>query len=169
MASTAEVLFRPSDAGAAPAARLIEAMIVELEAFYGRIDGEGAPSAAPADFAPPRGRFLVGWVAGGEGPAEEPVACGGLKPLDGHTAEIKRMYVMPAWRGRGLASALLAALEDVARELGYVRVRLDTGPRQPLARGLYERRGYRSVPDYNGNPHASFWGEKALGGAGDGH
>ncbi len=76
------------------------------------------------------------------------------------------MYVVPAWRGRGLAGRLLAALEDATCELGYRRVRLDVGASQPLARSLYERRGYRSIPDYNGNPHASFWGEKVLEGAG---
>ena len=47
--------------------------------------------------------------------------------------------------------------------MGYAVVRLDTGPKQPDAQRMYERAGYVAVPDYNGNPYASFWGEKALG------
>jgi GNAT superfamily N-acetyltransferase len=70
---------------------------------------------------------------------------------------------VPQARGRGLGWALLAALEDLARDLGYAVARLDTGARQPGARRLYERAGYRVVPDYNGNPYAAYWGEKALG------
>ena len=54
---------------------------------------------------------------------------GGVKGLSGAIAEIKRMYVVPEARGRGVARALLAALEDAARELGYEVVRLDTGAR----------------------------------------
>ena len=72
------------------------------------------------------------------------------------------MYVVPEARSRGHARRLLYALEDAARELGYVRVRLDTGPLQPHARALYESEGYREIPDYNDNPYASFWGEKEL-------
>ena len=159
MGAAADVYFRPADAGTPPASTLIEAMIVELAAFYGRIDGDDAPSAAPEHFQAPAGAFLVGWVG------DDPVAVGGVKRLDASTGEIKRMYVVPEWRGRGVAGALLAALEAAALDLGYTRARLDTGARQPLAQGLYERRGYAAIPDYNGNPHASFWGEKRLAGA----
>ena len=156
MLQTADVVFRTADAALPPAASLIEDMIVELTALYGRIDGDGTPSATPADFRPPAGTFLVGWAG------DEPVAGGGVKRWDARTAEIKRMFVVPAWRGRGVAGALLEALEAAAAGLGYRRSRLDTGPGQPEARGLYERRGYASIPDYNSNPHASFWGEKEL-------
>jgi GNAT superfamily N-acetyltransferase len=72
------------------------------------------------------------------------------------------MYVAPDARGRGLGRALLAALEELGRDLGYAVARLDTGARQPGAQRMYERAGYASVPDYNGNPYAAFWGEKAL-------
>ena len=89
--------------------------------------------------------------------------CGGaVKRLADDLCEIKRMYVVPQARSRGHARRLLYALEDAARELGYRRVRLDTGRLQPHARALYESEGYRSIPDYNHNPYASFWGEKEL-------
>jgi GNAT superfamily N-acetyltransferase len=150
--------FRAMDAAQPPASDLVEAMIVDLVPLYGRIDGADAPRAAPEDFAPPGGVFLVGYDDDGR------VVCGGgVKRLGDEVAEIKRMYVVPEARGRGVARDLLVALEDAARELGYARVRLDTGPKQPHAEALYRSAGYRDIADYNGNPHASFFGEKALG------
>lgn len=145
------------DAAAPPARDLLEAMIAELVPLYGRIDRPGMPVAGPEQFAPPGGTFLVGFDDGGR-----PVCGGGVKRLGPEVAEIKRMYVVPEVRGRGVARKLLAALEAAARDLGYQRVRLDTGPKQPEAEAMYRRAGYTPIPDYNGNPFASFFGEKAL-------
>lgn len=144
----------------APAAELIEAMVQELVGLYGRIDGPGTPSATPADFAPPSGAFLVGSAG------DEAVAGGGLKSLGGGVAEIKRMYVVPEWRGAGVARALLAQLESTALDLGYHTVRLDTGAHQARAKALYDRSGYRRIADYNANPLADYWAEKVLAGGG---
>ncbi len=72
------------------------------------------------------------------------------------------MYVVPAARGHGVARTLLRALEEAARGLGYRIARLDTGPRQPHARGLYESEGYAATGNFNGNPVATFFGEKRL-------
>jgi GNAT superfamily N-acetyltransferase len=130
-------------------------MVAEIIAIYAKTL-DGAPSATPEDFSPPGGGF-VGIYDG-----ERAVAGGGVKRLDDGTGEIKRMYVVPDVRGQGLARQLLGALEDLARELGYTRVRLDTGNRQPHALALYLSAGYFEIPDYNGNPYASFWGEKVL-------
>ncbi len=91
------------------------------------------------------------------------VAGGGVRRLAPGLAEVKRMYVTPAHRGRGLAGALLGALEDQAADLGCSAVRLDTGL-QPRALTLYRRAGYRAIDPYNDNPYAVFWGEKALAG-----
>ena len=60
-----------------------------------------------------------------------------------------------------MAPALLVALEDAARSLG-TRVRLDTGPKQPHAERMYRRAGYAEIANFNDNPFASFFGEKAL-------
>jgi GNAT superfamily N-acetyltransferase len=147
---------RAEPADQPPGSDLVEAMVAELEQFYGRIDRAGTPAARPQDMAPPGGRFLVIYEDG------EPIACGGVKRLGDGVAEIKRMYVVPEARGRGVARALLVALEDAARDLGYPRVRLDTGREQPHARALYESTGYREIADYNGNPAASYWAEKDL-------
>jgi GNAT superfamily N-acetyltransferase len=72
------------------------------------------------------------------------------------------MYVVPRERGRGVARALLRALEDEARRLGYEVARLDTGPRQEGARRIYESEGYRPIANFNANPVATFFGEKRL-------
>jgi GNAT superfamily N-acetyltransferase len=148
--------FVQSPADRPPASGLVSAMIDELVPLYGRIDVPGAPSATPAEMRPPSGAFLVGWEA------DAALCCGGLKRLTDEVCEIKRMFVVPEARGRGLAQLLLDALEDAARGLGYSVARLDTGPKQPHARRLYERSGYREVDNFNGNPFASFWGEKTI-------
>jgi GNAT superfamily N-acetyltransferase len=151
------VEIRTVPADQAPATDLIEAMVAETSAQYGsRIDEGAVPKAGPVELGPPGGAFLVIYDGG------RPVAGGGVKRLSEHVAEIKRMYVVPAARGRGVARRLLAALEDAARSLGYARVRLDTGAEQPHARALYESAGYREIGDYNDNPNASYWGEKDL-------
>jgi uncharacterized protein (DUF952 family)/GNAT superfamily N-acetyltransferase len=147
----------PAHAGSPPASDLIAGMIADLEPLYGRIDGADTPSASPAEMWRPGGTFLVGWDADGR-----PVCGGGVKRLDGTTAEIKRMFVVPEARSAGHARRLLAGLEDAARRLGYSSVRLDTGPKQPHAKALYESAGYVEIPDYNANPKATYWGEKHL-------
>jgi GNAT superfamily N-acetyltransferase len=112
--------------------------------------------ASTEDLEPPGGAFVIGREDG------RAVAGGGITRLGPGVAEIKRMYVVPVARRRGHARRLLAALEDAARELGYARVRLDTGARQPHARALYEAAGFQPIPDYNDNPKAAYWGEKVL-------
>ena len=144
-------------AGTDPVAQaLAAAMVDEIGPLYERGLGR-APTARPEELSPPGGGFVVVEEGG------RALAGGGVKRLDDRTAEIKRMYVAPHARGRGLGRVLLAALEDLARDLGYAAVRLDTGARQPRAQRMYERAGYVPVPDYNGNPYAAYWGEKVLG------
>ena len=70
------------------------------------------------------------------------VGCGALRQLDEHSAEIKRMFVRPDARGRGVAWAILASLEERAERHGWTTLRLETGPLQREAIGLYERAGY---------------------------
>jgi GNAT superfamily N-acetyltransferase len=78
------------------------------------------------------------------------VGCGALRSLGNGVAEVKRMYVAPGARGRGAARAVLAGLEQAARERGWTTLRLETGPRQPEAVGLYLSAGYRSIPAFGG-------------------
>ena len=74
-----------------------------------------------------------------------PVGCGALRPLEPGAAELKRMYVVPAARGRGVSRLLLVALEAEAAARGWTTLRLETGTRQPAAVGLYTAAGYWPV------------------------
>jgi len=132
------------------------AMVEEVGTMYEEPGLPAGPSARPEELSPPHGGFVVLWEDG------RPLAGGGVKRLDDRACEIKRMYVVPEARGRGAGRLLLEALEDLARDLGYSVARLDTGPQQPAAQRMYERAGYVPVGNYNANPYASFWGEKAL-------
>jgi GNAT superfamily N-acetyltransferase len=150
--------FRLADAADPASVELVEAMADEIDELYADRPGSvRSVSATPEEMAPPGGAFVL-VVDGGD-----PVGCGGLKRLDPEACEIKRMYVRPEARGKGLSRGLLEALEERARELGYATARLDTGDRQPAAKWLYESAGYRPIADYNGNTLARFWFEKELG------
>jgi GNAT superfamily N-acetyltransferase len=139
----------------AVARELVAAMLAEVATLYAADLGP-PPVPDPEELSPPGGGFVVLEEDG------RPLAGGGIRRLDDRACEIKRMYVARGARGRGLGRALLEALEALARDHGYAIVRLDTGARQPGAQRMYERAGYVAVPDYNGNPWAAFWGEKAL-------
>lgn len=153
---SASLQFDTEPSDGASGRELLAAFSREIAELYpGWHPGVG-PSASPADFTPPLGRFLVAYRG------DQAVACGALKRLDAHTVEFKRMYVAPSERGRGLARHLLSELEHAARAGGYSVVRLDTGDRQPHALALYRSAGYREIEDYNGNPAASHWLEKHL-------
>jgi len=133
-----------------PARSLLAAMEAELAEMYG-----GCGVVERGDLWLPRGSFLVGFED------DRPVAGGGFRWMRDGTAEIKRMYVVPDARSRGIARALLVAVEDAARSAGYARVALDTGAKQPHAEALYRSAGYTEVEPFNDAP-AVFWGEKPL-------
>src|SRR6476469_1448127 len=152
------ITFRAVALDAEPAASLVAAMREEMRVLYDErlLDGPDMPAAGPRELGPPGGTFLVG------SEDTEAICCGGVKRLGEDVCEIKRMYVVPDARGRGVARELLGALEDAARGLGYTVARLDTGPRQPHAERIYRSCGYREIGNFNANPVASFFGEKAL-------
>jgi putative acetyltransferase len=83
------------------------------------------------------------------------VACGGWQALEPGVAELKRMFVRPAYRGRGIARQLIVALEEEALAAGRPIVRLETGTYLPAAIALYRSAGYLPIPvygEYVGNP-----------------
>ncbi|MEV4437605.1 GNAT family N-acetyltransferase [Streptomyces sp. NPDC049577] len=123
------------------AVRLQDEVQLEYVERYG--DGDLTPLEA-SHFAPPRGLYLIAYD-----PVGRPVATGAWRARDhdeeGYAdgdAELKRMYVVPAARGRGLARLLLARLEEDARAAGRVRMVLETGLKQPEALALYRSAGY---------------------------
>ena len=126
------------------ASDLVEALSVELTALY---EGGPASVADPSQFLPPYGVFCVLSVD------DVDVACGGVRRLaeegvEGFFGEIKRMYVEPAARGRGLSRVLLRELTTWARAAGYQELWLETGLRQPEAMALYESEGFAPIARY---------------------
>ena len=77
-----------------------------------------------------------------------PVGCGAFKLYENKTIEIKRMFVLPEQRGKGIAHQILNELEKWARELGYSDCILETGNKQVEAIGLYQNTGYTIIPNY---------------------
>ncbi|MFP5042859.1 GNAT family N-acetyltransferase [Parasediminibacterium sp. JCM 36343] len=78
----------------------------------------------------------------------QPVGCGAIKEFEPASMEVKRMYVSPGYRGKGIATQLLLALENWAAGLGYAKCVLETGIRQPEAISLYLKNGYSITPNY---------------------
>ena len=147
----------PIDPRSPEAGALIRALTDELNMRYGAtVDASGGYKAEEA--GGPGSTFLVGAIDG------RAAACGALRPLLPGIAEIKRMYVVPDRRGLGGARAVLTALEERASRSGYLAIRLETGDRQPEAVALYERAGYRRIPNYWPLTHneRSFCFEKSL-------
>ncbi len=116
----------------------------------------GYVDAADDELWPPAGALLVGYQDG------KAVACGAVHVIAPGIAEVKRMFVAPRVRGRGLGRALLDALERTAVELGCNVARLDST--EPLAEAvaLYKSAGYVEIEDYNRNPNATIWLERRL-------
>ena len=135
---------------------LLAAFTDEIVPLYPGWRPDTGPSATADELSPPAGVFLVAYAD------DEPAGCGGIKRLSDEAAELKRLYVVPAVRNQGVARSLIAGLEDAAREAGYRVLRLDTGANQPAALELFRSVGYREIDDYNANPYASYWFEKAL-------
>jgi len=77
-----------------------------------------------------------------------PVGCGAIKPYDDETMEVKRMFVLPEERGKGIASIVLKELELWAQELGYQKCLLETGIKQPEAIALYKKNEYQIIPNF---------------------
>lgn len=77
-----------------------------------------------------------------------PVGCGAIKPFEKDAVEIKRMYTLPDYRGKGIGKRLLNELNTWAKELDYKRAVLETGIRQPEAIGLYTSQGFERIPNY---------------------
>jgi len=114
---------------------LVAAQQAELRSRYGGAGEPGTPPSA-ADVS-------VVLVARDEDGGA--LGCGALRALGTTVAEIKRMYVVPAARGRGVSKALLAGLEAAAADRGWTTLRLETGPLQPEAAALYSGAGYRPI------------------------
>jgi GNAT superfamily N-acetyltransferase len=125
-------------------------LIAQVQRVYvERYGGQDDTPIVVEEFAPPVGMFVVGYLAG------VAVACGGWRAHDGDEpdfrdgdAELKRMFVVAAERGRGLSRPILAELERTARDAGRRRLVLETGIKQPEAIGLYTSSGYVEIEKF---------------------
>ncbi|WP_153036893.1 GNAT family N-acetyltransferase [Amycolatopsis sp. YIM 10] len=139
-------------------------LIAEVQQEY--LERYGTPDEGPArpeEFAPPAGLFMVGYLDG------NPVATGAWRarsadggPLRDGDAEIKRMFVVAAARGRGLARVMLAELERTALAAGRRRMVLETGTEQPEAIELYRSSGYLEMDGfghYAEDPRSRYFGK----------
>jgi len=136
-------------------------LIAEVQAEY--VARYGGPDDTPLDplmFEPPLGSFYVGYLELGA-KSLRPVASGAWRTHDDveafgtrRTAEVKRMYVAPEARARGLARTMLAHLERTAAQAGAEAMILETGTAQPEAMALYESSGYTRIPSFGYYQHA---------------
>jgi ribosomal protein S18 acetylase RimI-like enzyme len=133
-----------------------------FEQYYdelGRVFSYELESSLPLvvdDLVPPRGLVLLAREDG------DPVGCGAVKLGQPGIGEIKRMWVSPRVRGRGLGGRLLESLEAAAVEAGATVARLETNRNLTVAIAMYRNRGYREVPAFNDEPFGDHWFEKDL-------
>jgi len=156
---TLEVRTVPADAPEVDA--LLEAYLDEREATFPSAQGSYSRKRTPAaEFQGGTGVFVVAYRDGAA------VGCGGLRRIadDGDDVrfEVKHVYVSPAGRGQGVATAVMDALEAAAVGLGATAVVLDTNDSLVAAGAMYRSRGYARVPPFNDNPNATAWYRKPV-------
>lgn len=133
-----------------------------LTAYYAelaqRFDGgfNPGPPGDPGELRPPRGIFLIADCD------TRPVGCVALRTDAPGVGEVKRLWIAPEARGLGLATRLMAAVQDHARAMGFHTLRLDTNGALTEAVALYRRAGWTEIPRYNDNPYAQHWFERPL-------
>lgn len=143
------VEFRRSLVTSDVAQALITSLNRELDERYPE-EGANFFSLDPEEVSEGRGAFFVAYFG------DEPVGCGAVRRIAPAIAEIKRMYVVPAARARGVGRQIVAQLESIARELGATQLVLETGVRQPEALAMYTRAGFTRIPlfgEYANTPH----------------
>jgi GNAT superfamily N-acetyltransferase len=158
ISSVGTVHIRRSTLASADAARLIAALNAELTMTFPE-PGAAHFSLSDAQVMAGNGAFLVAYLD------DAAVGCGAVRRLDETTAEIKRMYVDPSVRGRGIGRALVEALECEARLVGLTTIVLETGTRLASAIKLYETMGYARIPlfgEYLSSPNTSLCFGKSL-------
>jgi GNAT superfamily N-acetyltransferase len=109
-------------------------------------DFERELAGLPGDYASPAGRLYLALEE------ENPTGCVGLRKISGEICELKRLYVRPLFRGKGVGRRLVLEAVKDARRIGYQRMRLDTLPSMKRAQELYLSMGFKRIPPYRVNP-----------------
>lgn len=117
-------------------------LVAELDAYLKEVDGEEHSFYNQFNHIDVLQHTVVAYFE------DTPVGCGAFKPFDNDSVEIKRMYLQPTYRGSGIASKILEALEVWAKELNYNRCVLETGQRQIEAVQFYQKLNYKPIPNY---------------------
>jgi ribosomal protein S18 acetylase RimI-like enzyme len=147
MAAGKIMLVRADDPESDATARSLLREYVEAIATDLEYQGFAAELASlPAPYVAPGGVLFVAYAG------SDVAGCIGLRSLDRHSGEMKRLYVRPAYRRRGLGKYLVESVIRAARQAGYRELRLDTLPGMGSAQALYRRLGFVEIPPYN-NPH----------------
>ena len=130
----------------APIARLMRDYVEALEVDISFQDFESEYASLPGKFARPEGVVLLAWAV------DEAVWIVAYRPLERRICEMKRLYVLPRFRGTGLGRLLVEELVRDARSHGYRRMVLDTLPSMRPAQAVYGAMGFRPIPAYYDNP-----------------
>ncbi len=130
----------------APIARLMREYVEALEADISFQDFESEHAGLPGKYGRPEGVVLIGWTA------DEAVGIVAYRPFERRICEMKRLYVLPRFRGTGLGRLLVEELVRDARSHGYRRMVLDTLPSMRPAQAVYSAMGFRPIPAYYDNP-----------------
>ena len=124
--------------------------------FDGGFDPSKGNNLTVEEMTPPAGYLLVARLDG------RPIGCGALKRLSEKEGEVKRVWTSPDARGLGVAGKMMDSLEQLARDVGFRVVKLDTNRTLTEAQAMYSKRGYRTIERYNDNPYAHHWFEKDV-------
>ncbi|MCJ1713678.1 GNAT family N-acetyltransferase [Curtobacterium sp. VKM Ac-2922] len=140
---------------------LLDAYLDEREATFPSAQGSYSRKRTPAaEFTPPNGVFVVAYDG------DDPVGCGGLRRIadDGDQVryEVKHVFVAPAGRGRGVATAVMDELERAGAAMGATAIVLDTNDSLVAAAAMYRSRGYERIAPFNDNPNATAWYRKPV-------
>ncbi len=146
MSEMAEIVAAVSSDDIATVGRLFRQYAESLDIDLAFQHFERELATLPGDYAAPRGALFLARLAG------TPAGCIGVRPFAGSVGEVKRLYVLPAFRGRGLARSLVSAAVAAAGRLGYDALVLDTLASMREAIALYRSFGFEPTGPYYANP-----------------
>ncbi len=142
MEKVSSLTIKVEDPHSAAAGQLMRAMYFEVLPRYDIPLDEQIGDLTPEGVDGPGGTFMIAWAG------DQAAGCGALRPMAPGVAEVKRVFVSEAFRGKRIAWRIMERLEKKAQEMGYHTLRLETGKLQLEAIALYQKMGYHLIPNY---------------------